>query len=87
MGGIPGELPDAPATARLVYAVLAAAREERLTIAELVERTGSSPRGVKKALSDLRESGHVDREDHPTDGRRVQYIPADTSSTSREKAT
>lgn len=86
MSAVPPPLSEAPPTARLVYLVLAGAREEELTIAELTERTGSCTRSVKGALGDLRQEGLVARRPHPTDGRKVQYTTtvSPTRNTSQE---
>jgi DNA-binding MarR family transcriptional regulator len=67
----PDRVKDAPATARLVYAVLEA--DGPLTRQDLVDRTGAACRSVTAALATLREAGLVTADQDPTDRRRRLY--------------
>ena len=69
---IPEDLADTPASAKLVYAILAES-EDALTLKELQQRTHLPRSTTHDALAELESADAVDRHGSWSDGRQTFY--------------
>lgn len=56
---------------KLIHRVLVAAGDDQLTVSDLVEETGLTPRTVQRSLAALEEAGLVRRQPSTEDARQT----------------
>ena len=74
---LPTEVADSAPSVRLAYIALADA-DHPLLAADVAARTAIGEDNVRRSLSELVDAGAVERQDHPTDSRRVEFVVAET---------